>query len=66
MMKTKELRELAVDELEQKQRDLRKEHFDLRKVKVAGKLENPLKLRLLRRDMARIQTILNERTNKGT
>lgn len=65
-MKTKELRELAADELVQKQRDLRKEHFDLRKVKVAGKLENPLKLRLLRRDMARIQTILKEQTYKGT
>lgn len=66
MMKAKELRELAADELAQKQRDLRKEHFDLRKVKVAGKLENPLKLRLIRRDMARIQTILNEQTHKGT
>jgi len=61
-MKTKELRELAADELEQKQRDLRREHFDLRKVKVTGKLENPLKLRVVRRDIARIKTILKERT----
>ena len=42
----------------QKHLDLQKEHFDLRKVKVAGKLENPLKLRLVRRDIARIQTVL--------
>ncbi len=63
-MKAKELRELAGDELMQKHSDLRKEHFDLRKVKVTGKLEHPLKLRLVRRDIARIQTILSERTNK--
>ena len=57
-MKTKESRELGADELEQKLRDLRREHFELRKVKVTGKLENPLKLRLVRRDIARIQTVL--------
>jgi len=61
MMKASELRELSVDELMQKHLDLQKEHFDLRKVKVAGKLENPLKLRLVRRDIARIQTVLAAR-----
>lgn len=61
-MKPKELRELAADELEQKRRDLRREHFELRKVKVAGKLENPLQLRLRRRDLARVETILRERS----
>ncbi len=59
-MKTKELRELAADELEQKLRDLRREHFEQRKIKVAGKLENPLKLRMLRRDIARVRTIMNQ------
>jgi large subunit ribosomal protein L29 len=63
-MKAKELRELSAEELEQKQRDLRREHFELRKVKMAGKLENPLKLRLIRRDVARIRTILKEQTRK--
>ena len=63
-MKTKESRELGADELEQKLRDLRREHFELRKVKIAGKLENPLKLRILRRDIARIRTILKEQIKK--
>ncbi|MDD3921682.1 MAG: 50S ribosomal protein L29 [Eubacteriales bacterium] len=65
-MKAKELRELALDELEQKHRDLRKEHFELRKTKVTGKVENPLKFRLLRRDIARVQTILKERSKQGS
>lgn len=63
-MKAKELRELSADELKQKGQDLRREHFELRKVKIAGKLENPLRLRLIRRDYARIKTILNEPTKK--
>lgn len=58
MMKASELRELSADELMQKHLDLQKEHFELRKVKVAGKLEDPLKLRLVRRDIARIKTVL--------
>lgn len=63
-MKAKELRELAVDELKQSYNDRLKEYFDLRKVKVAGKLENPLQLREIRRNIARIKTILNERTRE--
>lgn len=62
IMKAKELRELALDELQQKQSDLRKEHFELRKLKVTGKVENPLRFRYLRRSIARIQTILQERS----
>jgi len=60
-MKAKQLRELATDELQQSYQDRLKEHFDLRKVKVAGKLDNPLQLRQKRRDIARIKTVLNER-----
>ncbi|MDP2934070.1 MAG: 50S ribosomal protein L29 [bacterium] len=60
-MKAKQLRELATDELKQSYQDRLKEHFDLRKVKVAGKLDNPLQIRQIRRDIARIKTILNER-----
>jgi large subunit ribosomal protein L29 len=59
-VKAKTLRELAGAELEQKLRDLRKEQFELRKVKVAGKLENPLRLRLLRREVARLLTVMKE------
>lgn len=60
-MKAKEIRELALDELVQKERDWLKEQFDLRHAKATGKLENPLKLRELRRNLARIKTILRER-----
>ena len=60
-IKAKELRELATDELNQSYQDRLKEYFDLRKVKVTGKLENPLQLRQVRRNIARIKTVLNER-----
>ena len=55
------MRELTAEELQQLQQDKRKEYFDLRKIKVTGKLENPLQLRQVRREIARIKTVLNER-----
>jgi large subunit ribosomal protein L29 len=63
MSKARELRELALDELEQKLQDRVKEAFDLRKVKATGKLDNPLQLRTLRREVARLQTLINAKTN---
>ena len=63
-IKAKQLRELATDELKQSHQDRLKEYFDLRKVKVTGKLDNPLQLRLIRRSIARIKTVLNERTRE--
>lgn len=60
----KQLRELATDELKQSYQDRLKEYFDLRKVKVTGKLDNPLQLRQIRRNIARIKTVLNERMRK--
>ena len=59
--KAKQLRELATDELNQAYQDRLKEYFDFRKVKVTGKLDNPLQLRYIRRGIARIKTVLNER-----
>ena len=63
-IKAKQLRELATDELMQSYQDRLKEYFDLRKVKVTGKLDNPLQLRQIRRTIARIKTVLNERMRK--
>ena len=63
MSKAKELRELAQDELDQKLQDRVKEAFDLRKVKATGKLDNPLQVRLIRREIARLRTLINEKTN---
>ncbi|MBI2442009.1 MAG: 50S ribosomal protein L29 [Lentisphaerae bacterium] len=61
MSKAKELRELAPDELEQKLDDALKEAFELQKVKATGKLDNPLQIRLIRREIARLRTLLNEK-----
>jgi len=63
MSKAKELRELAQDELDQKLQDRVKEAFDLRKVKATGKLDNPLQVRLVRREIARLRTLINEKQN---
>jgi len=63
MSKAKELRELAQDELDQKLQDRVKEAFDLQKVKATGKLDNPLQTRLIRREIARLRTLINEKQN---
>ena len=63
MSKAKELRELSQDELDQKLQDRVKEAFDLRKVKATGKLDNPLQVRLIRREIACLRTLINERKN---
>jgi len=63
MSKTKELRELAQDELDQKLQDRVKEAFDLQKVRATGKLDNPLQVRQIRREIARLRTLVNEKKN---
>ena len=64
-MKMKERSELARDELLTKRRDLRQESLHLRLQQQSGQLEQPSRLRLLRRDIARIETELSKRTKKG-
>lgn len=63
-MKMKELSELAMDELLTKRRDLRQESLHLRLQQQSGQLEQPSRLRLLRRDLARIETELSHRSKK--
>ena len=63
-MKMKELNELAMDELLTKRRDLRQESLHLRLQQQSGQLEQPSRLRLLRRDLARIETELSQRAKK--
>ncbi len=63
-MKMKELSELAMDELLTKRRDLRQESLHLRLQQQSGQLEQPSRLRLLRRDIARIETELSHRGKK--
>ena len=60
-MKASELRELSGEELLEKTRELRTELFNLRIKKNTGQLENTAKLRTLRRDIARAETVLTQR-----
>jgi large subunit ribosomal protein L29 len=60
-MKIGEIRELGVEDLQSRVKDLDDQLFRLRIQKSMGQLEAPAKLRTLRRDLARIKTILRER-----
>jgi large subunit ribosomal protein L29 len=59
-MRIDALRDLTKDELLQKRDELMQEFFNLRMRKGIRELDNPLKLRTLRREIARIETIINE------
>ena len=65
-MRAKEVRELSADEMLQKEREVAEEIFRLRMRKSTGQLDNPMRLRLLRRDLARIKTIQQEHAKKET
>ncbi len=60
-MKPEELRSASVEELEGKVEELRRELFNLRLQHSMGQLENPARLRFLRRDIARVKTIIAEK-----
>ncbi len=60
-MKIKEIIEMSTDELLTKKRDFRQESLHLRLQQQSGQLEQPSRLRLLRRDVARIETVLSRR-----
>jgi large subunit ribosomal protein L29 len=65
-MRAKEIRDLTVEEVRQKERELAEELFRLRLRKSTGQLDNPMRLRTVRRDVARIKTIQHERARRGT
>jgi large subunit ribosomal protein L29 len=60
-MKARELRELSVAELEQKERDLKRALFNLRFQRATGELDNTAELVKTRRDIARVLTIAAEK-----
>lgn len=64
-MKAGELRELSVEELIEKERELNQELFNLRFQKATGELGNTAMLRMRRRDLARVKTVLREREISG-
>jgi len=63
--KFKEIQELSSDELQTKKRELRQESLHLRLQQQSGQLEQPSRLRLLRRQVAQLETVLAERAQKA-
>jgi len=64
-MNTAELKDLTLIELTAKGRDLRQELFNLRLQQASAQLEKPARLRVLRRDIARIETRISELRRKA-
>jgi len=62
-MKAKEVRELSLEEIEQKLRDARAELDSINIRKVTGQVENTGRIRVLRRDIARLETIKTQKHN---
>ena len=65
-MRAKDLRDLTDDELEQRLADTRHELFNLRFQSVTGALENTSRLKLAKREIARILTVRNQRAEAGS
>ena len=61
-MKTQQLREKSVDELNARERELSEQLFKLRFQKATGRIENPMKIRQVRREIARIKTLVGEKS----
>lgn len=59
-MKARELRELSIDEIKEKQAEMEEELFNLRFQAKMGQLSNPVRMRIVKRDIARMKTILAE------
>jgi large subunit ribosomal protein L29 len=60
-MKTNEMRDLTLQELETKEREMAQELFDLKLRHGLSQLDNPLTIRKARKDLARIKTLMTER-----
>ena len=64
-MNASELRDKTPDQLRDDLANLKKEAFNLRFQQATGQLENPARLRAVRRDAARVKTILNEKAKSA-
>ena len=64
-MRAKEIRDLTAEEVRQKEHELAEELFRLRLRGSTGQLDNPMRVRTLRRDLARLKTIQHERARHG-
>ena len=61
-MKIKEIKELTKDELVARKRELRQESFHLRLQQQSGQLEKPSQIRAIRREVARVETVLTQKS----
>jgi large subunit ribosomal protein L29 len=64
-MKANEIRELSLDEARARLEELMKERFNLRFRSATESIDNPMRFRSIRRDIARLQTILREKASNG-
>ncbi len=60
-MKATEIRELSVEQLEKKLKELKEELFNLRFQLAINQLDNPHRITAVKRDIARVMTVLNEK-----
>jgi len=65
-VKARQLREKSSDELRQQEEDLRAQIFKLRFQQATGQAENPQKIGLARKELARVLTVLGERSAAGS
>jgi large subunit ribosomal protein L29 len=65
-MKAKDIRERSDDELRKTLGDLEEQLFKLRFQKSTGQIENPIKIREVRKDIARVRTVMTERQAEGS
>jgi len=65
-MKFKELKEKTAEELKEERRDLKLEMINLRVQKASGQLENPARIKIVRRTIAKIETLLCEKKLQQT
>ena len=64
MMKAKDIRNLSVEELTKKLEDLKKDLFMLRMQHATNQLDNPMQLNAVKKDIARVKTIIREKETK--
>lgn len=64
-MKAEEIRELTAAELDQKLAELKEELFNLRFQMATSQLDNPMRMRAVKKDIARVKTVMRERELKA-
>ena len=64
-MKARELRELGKEEVKEKLSEMEEELFNLRFQAKMGQLSNPLRMRIVKREIARVKTVLHEQAKQS-